>query len=548
MVLWAVRGVVGSLPTAANVTDVGTGGKVRRTWPQRLLVGFNALLVVACLAAAGALYTFSEKLSSVETIAIDSATAAPLDPGETRNILIVGTDSAENLDENDPVNVGRAGENLADVIMIMRIDPEAGTARLLSIPRDTRVALSPTGNMGKINGLLTGVDGPRNLINTIRRNFGISIDNYVQVDFAGFKDLVGQLGGVPVYFAAPVRDKNSGLHVGEAGCVLLGPDEALAYARARHFQYQDDDGRWRYDQTGDLGRITRQQDFIKRAMRRASEAGMRNPGTAIGIVDAGVDAVKIDDTLTTGMIMELVSVFRTFNPDELETQQIPTAGSMRGGVSFQEVVWDETVPMLLAYWGFDGDGKLNPGDIVVDVKGARSASDAADLLTMALDTAGFDAEVDSARYTPKVTTITFGDAGFHAALTLAGHLEGELELDYDEDIIGPRVEVTLGDTPIAIREEPLSPDELPPELQIPPQDYKLATEKAQSELAGSNDASLSDSGELQETPAAGLEAGSEDSTTTLPVDEDPGFVQAAEAEGAPPGIVPTDPEKAAVCR
>lgn len=540
-------------PTA-NVVGVGTGGKVRRTWPQRLLVGFNALLVVACLAAAGALHTFSVKLSSVETIAIDSAKAAPLDPGETRNILIVGTDSAANLDEDDPVNIGREGENLADVIMIMRINPKEGTARLLSIPRDTRVAMAPSGNMGKINSLLMGVDGPRNLINTIRRNFGISIDNYIQVDFAGFKDLVGQLGGVPVYFAAPVRDKNSGLFVGEPGCVVLGPAEALAYARARHFQYQDADGQWRYDQTGDLGRITRQQDFIKRAMRRASDAGIRNPGTAIGIVDAAVDSVTIDDTLTTGMIMELVSVFRTFNPDELETQQIATAGEMRGEVSYQEVVWDETVPMLLAYWGFDAGRELSPGDIVVDVRGTRDQSAATDLLAMALDGAGFDAEVDSSRYTPDVTTITFGDAGFDAALTLAGHLEGDLELEYDEEIVGPRVEVDLGETPIAIRSDPVAPADLPEELRTPPQDYKEATEAALADLAESEDPGSGDDsgsgedGELDETPAAGVEPGSPDSTTTLPIDDDPGFVQAAEAEGAPPGIVPTDPTKAVACR
>ncbi|MCZ7631685.1 MAG: LytR C-terminal domain-containing protein [Microthrixaceae bacterium] len=167
---------------------------------------------------------------------------------------------------------------------------------------------------------------------------------------------------------------------------------------------------------------------------------------------------------------------------------------------------------------------------------------------MALDTAGFDAEVDSARNTPEVTTITFGDAGFDAALTLAGHLEGELELEYDDEIVGPRLEVALGDTPIAIRSEPIPPDDLPAELTTPPQDYQEATEEAQADLADSEEASSQEDGELGETPAAGVEPGSEDTTTTLPVDDDPGFVQAAEAEGAPPGIVPTDPKKAAACR
>ncbi len=58
-------------------SPVGTAGKLRRTWPQRLLLGFNALLVIACLGAAASLYTFQDKLAAVDTVAIDSATAAP---------------------------------------------------------------------------------------------------------------------------------------------------------------------------------------------------------------------------------------------------------------------------------------------------------------------------------------------------------------------------------------------------------------------------------------------------------------------------------------
>ena len=528
----------GNTPLLGSAT-VGTGGKLRRTWPQRLLLGFNALLVVACLGAAAALYTFQDKLASVDTVAIDSSAAAPLDPGQVRNVLIIGTDSAANLDEDDPVNNGREGEHLADVIMIMRIDPTNGTARLLSIPRDTRVAIAPTGGMGKINAAMAGVDGPRNLIDTIRRNFGISIDNYVEVDFAAFKDLVEQLGGVPVYFAAPVRDKRSGLFVEEPGCVVLGPDQALAYARSRYFEYKDSDGRWRTDQTSDLGRITRQQDFIKRSMRRASEAGLRNPGTAIGIVDAATGAVKMDDTLAVGTILDLVEVFRTFNPDELETQQIVTVGENRGGIAYQEVVWDETMPMLLPMWGFDQNEVLTNNDIVVDVVGSRSDTEAAELLTTALDGVGFDASVLVSRYSPSGTTITFGDAGCEAAQTLATYLEDEPELIYDDDIVGPRLELTIGDDFGGVRQEPIPVAELPQSVLTPPSDYSEAAADAALEAEEAQEAA---------DEAAGDGDASEDTTTTLPADDDPAFVQAAEAEGAPPGLVPTDPVRAAECR
>jgi LCP family protein required for cell wall assembly len=540
---------------------VATGGKLRRTWPQRLLLGFNLLLVAACIAAAAGLYTFSVKLADVETVVIDNPTAAAVPVDEPRNILIVGTDSAANLDEDDPVTNGREDERLADVIMVMRIDPADGTARLLSFPRDSRVSLEPGGGSGRINGAIAGVDGARDLINTIKRNFGISIDNYVEVDFAGFKDLIEQLGGVPVYFAAPVRDKNTGLFVGEPGCVVLNPDDALAYARARHFQYQDSDGTWRFDQTGDLGRITRQQDFIKRAMRQASEAGLRNPGTAFGIVDAATNAVVMDQTLNVGTILDLVDVFRTFNPDDLETNQIPTYADERGGVAYQGIDWDDTIPMLLPYWGFVPGEPLEPEDILVDVQGTRSQAEQTFFVTEALDEIGFDAEPEQVRSTNDESTITYGPAGFDAALTLATWMEDTPELEYDEDIVGPRLELALPEAFGGIRSEPLSLEELPVDLREKPsalQDDEVAASEQAAEVAaeadqdeagdGSQDGSLGVEDGAGDGSGDGVEGGTDETNTTLPADEDPAFIQAAEEDGAPPGIVPTDPVQAAACR
>ncbi|MCP4435881.1 MAG: LCP family protein [Actinomycetia bacterium] len=533
---------------------MGTGGKIRRTWPQRLLLGFNLVLVAACLAAAGGLYTFSETLASVETVLIDNPTAATVAVDEPRNILIVGTDSAANLDEDDPVTNGRKGERLADVIMVMRIDPSKGTARLLSFPRDTRATLAPGGGSGRINAAIAGVDGARDLIDTIRRNFGISIDNYVEVDFAGFKDLVEQLGGVPVYFAAPVRDKQTGLFVEEPGCVVLDPDQALAYARARHFQYEDSDGKWRFDQTGDLGRITRQQDFIKRAMQKASEIGVRNPGTAIGIVNAAKDSVVMDQTLSVGTILELVDVFRTFNPEELDTHQVPTYAAPRGGVAYQDVDWDEALPLLLAYWGYDTEGQLTPEDILVDVEGPRSRSEAVDLVVQGLDEIGFDASSDIVRRGSSDTTITYGPAGFEAALTLATWLEDTPEMDYDEDIVGPRLELSVPDDFGGLRAEPMTVDQLPFEVTQKPKALRTTTttEPDEQEESGSGDDSGDDQGDGttdgESDPDSDGDPGDDSTTTSIQVDEDPAFIQAAEEDGAPPGIVPTDPEKAAACR
>ncbi len=64
-----------------------------------------------------------------------------------------------------------------------------------------------------------------------------------------------------------------------AGCTLLDADQALAYARSRYLQYQDENGRWRSDPGSDLSRITRQQYFTRKVLSRSIEKGARNPIT-----------------------------------------------------------------------------------------------------------------------------------------------------------------------------------------------------------------------------------------------------------------------------
>lgn len=517
--------------------------KLRRTWPQRLLLGVNCVLVVACLGAAFTLSTFEKKFAEVDTVAIDSATAKAIDVDKPRNILIIGTDSAANLAEDDPVQNGREGERLADVIMILRIDPANESARILSIPRDTRVELAPSGDTGRINASIAGVDGPRNLISTIKRNFGVSIDNFIEVDFAAFRDLVDLLGGVPVHFAVPVRDKNTGLNITEPGCVTLDPVQALAYARSRHFQFQQD-GKWRFDQTGDLGRITRQQDFIKRSLRKASEKGLRNPGTAIGIVDAASKSVVTDDSLSVGTILDLLGVFRTFNPDDLVTNQIPTVAAPRGGVAYQEADLDAAAQVLLAVWGYDEQGNVDTGDIIVDLAVPEDRTEAAALVATAFDERGFDAEPLTVRSSEDRTTLTFGAGGFNAALEVARHLQDVPVMVLDEDLIGPRVVLGLPEEFGGLRDQPVDLAALPAEVTTPPEE--LRPEESASSDGSTSEGTTSEGTTPEGTTSDGTT--SDGTSTSLPSDSDPEFLVTASEDGTSPGVVPTDPEKASACR
>src|SRR6187402_1506286 len=97
----------------------------RRTWGQRILIGFNCLLVLACLAAAAGLYYADQTVSEIPRLALGSALAADKPSSEPQNILLVGVDDSSGVAADDPLLTGRGGEKNTDTIMILRVDPAA---------------------------------------------------------------------------------------------------------------------------------------------------------------------------------------------------------------------------------------------------------------------------------------------------------------------------------------------------------------------------------------------------------------------------------------
>ena len=480
------------------------------------------VLVLACLGAAASLSKLRSTIEDVPVVDIGSSLTPLTEVTEPRNFLIIGTDSASGFDPDDPRTEGRdmTGQ-LADVIMILRVDPRDGSAQLLSIPRDSRVAVAPDGTMARINGAISagGDEGPRNLVQTIKRNFGISVDNYVEVDFKSFTDLVDVLGGVPVYFTTPVRDRMSGLFVDEPGCIMLDPDQALAYARSRTFEYRTESG-WQVDGSGDLGRITRQQDFIKRALRRASDQGVRNPSTAVGVVNAAAASVRMDDTLDVGTILTLMREFQNFNPEELASTQVPTFFDPRGGVAYQSIDWDEADLLLEPFRGVEPGAVIEPRNVIVDVRGREAEEPGLEAIADQLDGVGFDAEVYFNRSTVSRTTITHGPRGRDAAVLLAAQLEVLPDFVEDDEISGYRVELEPGTDFAGIRPEAVPVESLPLELLPPP--TTVVDEPVPDEPPPGEPAEPESPPEVAEDPTV----------TTEP----------------PPGVVPTDPQQAATCR
>jgi LCP family protein required for cell wall assembly len=308
---------------------------LRRTWGQRLVVGFNLALIVSSLFSAGLLGYAASRAGSINRIALDRS-LTELDEGNPGgrviNILLVGSDSSANLDPDDPIQIGRQGERLGDVIIIVHLDERSGDVALLSLPRDLWVPIAGGEREDRINRAFL-VGGAATLIDTIEASFGIPIHHYVNVDFAGFEGLVEAVGSVEVHFDTPARDWNvnaepeprsqTGFEVLEAGCHSLGPRDALAYVRSRYYQTQNSDGEWVTDPTSDLGRIRRQQDFLRRLVQKAIDVGARNPLVLSDLIDVAIRNVAIDQELTPGALLALSATYRSFEPAGMQSYTFP---------------------------------------------------------------------------------------------------------------------------------------------------------------------------------------------------------------------------------
>jgi len=315
-------------------------GRRRRTWKQRTALSVGVVVSVMAVTAAAVFGYGTWKLRSIDrtSVALDDVAS-----GGPRNYLIVGSDTRASGDPNDPA-AKVDHQPLADTIMVLRVDPSTQTARMLSLPRDLWVHIAGTEKEGRINAAYAA--GPQNLIDTLRAELDIPINHYLEVDFHGFQEVVSAIGGVPMWFDRAMRDNNSGLDVLHPGCTTLDGYGALAFARARHLQYWEQGG-FRYDGTGDLGRISRQQIFLRRVISRAKSKGLQNPLTLKRLVDVGAANVTIDDSLKVRELLSLAKRFNDFDPDELLTYTLPTSPrTTSGGAKVEDLDTAAAQPLL----------------------------------------------------------------------------------------------------------------------------------------------------------------------------------------------------------
>lgn len=319
----------------------------RHSAAQRLVLFVNSLLIIGCIGGATALVVGQQLLDTRqqtdEVINLAIAADAELSPTETfpkadpeaKNFLITGSDNNACIDPSSPF-AGAFGDRSSlgersDTIMIMRVDPATSQAAVLSFPRDLWVTIAGTDTESRINSAYIKGD-PSKLTETIYENFRIGIDHYIQVDFCAFKTLVDAVGGVPVPFAYAARDGNTGLDVPLPGCFTFDGDHGLAYVRSRHYEYLDPNtNTWKEDPAADLGRISRQQDFLRRVVAKALSTGVYTPSVATALIETARQYVVTDPGLTVNRMLQFAGVVENLDPTNLRSYQIEVKPDERSG-------------------------------------------------------------------------------------------------------------------------------------------------------------------------------------------------------------------------
>ncbi len=326
-------------------------GKPRKTAGQRLLRVAIVLVAFIVVIAAGGFALVQYELGNIKR-APCPACAAVAD-GAPYNVLVVGSDtrSGETAAQAQQFgNSSNAGGQRSDTIKIIHVDPKAGTASVLSLPRDTFVHLSgvPTSsgvsNPNKLNAAFsvgpndpdpsgTGANG---LVQTIQNTFGIPISHWIVVNFFGLMDAVNALGGVSLNVPYPVKDYGdcnangvysncTGLNLQAGTCQTVSGDQALALSRSRHFEWYQN-GYWHSDESGDIGRIERQDLMIEAVVNKAKST--YNPVQAVSFINSLTHDVTLDNNLSATALLSLAQKYHAFSGSSLQTYTLPTNGAL----------------------------------------------------------------------------------------------------------------------------------------------------------------------------------------------------------------------------
>ena len=263
----------------------------KSVWPYVLL---GTILIFVLAAAAGAFFAQSSLLDRAKQVHKEELLVAK----DKATIMIMGVD--ERADD-----VGRS-----DTLMVATIDPVRNETSLLSIPRDTRVAI-PRYGYDKINAAYA-YGGEALTQRTVEDFLGIRVDHYIIINTHAFQKIIDAIGGIDIdvekrmYYEDP-WDDDGGLIIDlRPGMQHMDGKTAVTYVRYR-------------DEEGDIGRVKRQQKFMRACVDAVTTPAIlpRLPS----IISSVIDSVKTD--LSVRQMLEFIGTLKESQANGMRTGMVP---------------------------------------------------------------------------------------------------------------------------------------------------------------------------------------------------------------------------------
>lgn len=225
------------------------------------------------------------------------------------NILLVGTDE---------------GGMRTDTMMVLSINDQEHTARLLSLPRDT---YTEGYNPPKLNSACAyaggGMAGMERLTDEVNKLLGFPMDGYAMVNFDVFTDIVDTFGGVKFYVPMDMdyEDPYQDLYIHlQQGYQKLNGEQAVQLMRYRSGYAM-----------ADLERVNVQRDFVQAAMDQ-----WMNPWLIVRLPIAGATVYQdVTTDLSPGNCIWLLRALLQCDATHIDTQTLPgTPQYINGGSYF----------------------------------------------------------------------------------------------------------------------------------------------------------------------------------------------------------------------
>jgi len=285
-----------------------------------------------------------------------------------QNILLLGVDS--NGDKTDPFKGTRS-----DTIMVLSVDPYSKSVNAVSIPRDSKVYISDNHGLDKINAA-HAYGGPELTMKTIKEMLGINTNHYIAVNYECIKEVVDAVGGIPVKVEKRMRYRDRAGHLNidlYPGYQTLNAEEAVGYLRYRH------------DAIGDIGRMQRQQWFVRGIVKK-----LQSPEIIPKIPQLIQVASKyIRTDMNFYDLTQLALFAKSIDLADVQTATLPGRPSSHGHISYW-LLDTEKSQEIIDRLIYRNEIPKKDGELTVSLIYPRGFETQADEMKAVLTQAGYD--------------------------------------------------------------------------------------------------------------------------------------------------------------